>query len=59
LQVAMDQFQQQAQEKDAAVNRQQAELQTVRVCIMHTDTLICNSTLVYITVAGSSSREGC
>jgi len=44
LQVAIDQFHQQAKEKDAEVNRQQTELQTLRVWIMYADLLICNST---------------
>ena len=55
MQVAMDQFQRQAQEKDTTVNRQQAELQTLRVWIMHTDILICNSTLLHASLECSNS----
>ena len=49
----MDQFQ---QEKDAVVNRQQTELLTLRVWIMHADLLTCNSTFYSIVTAEEDPR---
>ena len=43
MQVAKDQFQRQAQEKAAEVNRQQTELQTLRVWVRHVDLQTSNS----------------